>query len=231
MKSIVCPSCGAKLAFVFQQSYLKCEYCGNVIKDETVDDTVRLENEVQNILTAKPYMWEYKLFYTAISLGLQKASVQKNKFLSPLHFVDKNPQNTKYYLELLTAKVELLPIYYDSLYQIFQVDLPDALGLPGVPCDVQKLLDTAKSITSFYEQVLHWGIEFHIMAIPINLKDIFMLTKDIAVPLLEDVEESCYRALNILYNYQPGTKNQTDLPFIIRSPDVTPFMEEIEKFI
>lgn len=54
MKSIVCPSCGAKLAFVFQQSYLKCEYCGNVIKDETVDDTVRLENEVQNILTAKP---------------------------------------------------------------------------------------------------------------------------------------------------------------------------------
>ena len=164
MKSIVCPSCGAKLAFVFQQSYLKCEYCGNVIKDETVDDTVRLENEVQNILTAKPYMWEYKLFYTAISLGLQKASVQKNKFLSPLHFVDKNPQNTKYYLELLTAKVELLPIYYDSLYQIFQDDLPDALGLPGVPCDVQKLLDTAKSITSFYEQVLHWGIEFHMIS-------------------------------------------------------------------
>lgn len=61
MKSIVCPSCGAKLAFVFQQSYLKCEYCGNVIKDETVDDTVRLENEVQNILTDKPYMWEYKI--------------------------------------------------------------------------------------------------------------------------------------------------------------------------
>lgn len=98
-------------------------------------------------------------------------------------------------------------------------------------CDVQKLLDTAKSITSFYEQVLYWGIEFHIMAIPINLKDIFMLTKDIVVPLLEDVEESCYRALNVLYNYQPDTKNQTDLPFIIRSPDVTPFMEEIEKFI
>lgn len=228
MKSISCPSCGAPMLFIYENKYLKCEYCGSIVKDELDTNTTHFEEEIRLIIGTRPYAWEFKLFFAAVSLGIQRSQDNKNAFLSPLQLSRSiSKKDIRQYLSLINNKMELLPTYTLKLHRIFSIDVPDAMGPDGLPGDAKKILNTANSIASFYIQILNWGLEFQTFPVPDNLKGLVLATKNIAKSILEDVEEFCYIGYNNFRNLRPGMKIPAQTSLVIRELDLSSFTNEL----
>lgn len=228
MKSISCPSCGAPMLFIYENKYLKCEYCGSIVKDETNTNTSHFEKEVQSIINIKPYAWEYKLLFASISLGIQQAQEKKNTFLLPLQLSESISRNdVGPYLNFINNKIELLPTYINKLHHVFSIDVPEAMGPDGLPGDSNKILNAANSIVSFYGKLLNWGLEFQTRPIPDNLKGVVLAIKDIAKSMLEDVEEFSYIGYNNFCNLQPGMRVPEQTSLVLREMDLSSFMTEL----
>lgn len=229
MKSITCPSCGAPMLFTFENKYLRCEYCGSIVKDEIDVNTALLEEEIQSTINTKPYGWEFKLFFAALSLGVKQAQDKKNTFLSPLQLSKSiSKKDIGQYLSFINNKMELLPTYTLKLHHIFSIDIPDAMGPDGLPGNSNKILIAANSIVSFYIQIINWGLEFHTLSVPDNLKGLVLTTKNIAKSILEDIEEFCYIGYNNFRNLQPGMKIPAQTTLVLRELDLSSFTSELK---
>ena len=193
-----------------------------------------LTGDALNIVITKPIAWEFRLFTSLLSDGIEEYANHRRDFSFGIS--NPNMRTMRHYDELsdyINCKLTQLEVFSDNLSVLFTEVKDLAFGAQGVTGDADLIVYTAKSIISIYGSFIDWSLGFReLITDPIQDRIIKSMARLIE-PTLEDIENfvvDCKASVeNILSippdSVQPITISNT---LTLRSPDVEEFCKVIK---
>ena len=191
-----------------------------------------LENykgETLRLLLEKPVAWEYKIFGQTYEDGLKKLqnlkrdykygiSLQKSKRLADFGEI----------VNWILEKTNDFGIIADNLGSLINKNLPEALGKPGEPADIEYVVYVAQKMVALYEKVLNIGLEVKHLAVEDEFVNLVKFPLEICDSILEDIENYCDMYQNTMKTINKDEKRKIELTLEMRMPKLDKFYKEIE---
>lgn len=196
-------------------------------------NSTSLENykgETLRLLLEKPIAWEYKIFGQTYEEGLKNLqnlkrdykygiALQKSKRLSDFGEI----------VNWILEKTNDFSIIANNLGSLINNNLPEALGKPGEPADIEYVVYVAKKMVELYEKVLNIGLEVKHLSVEDDFVNLVQFPLEICDSILEDIEKYCEMYQNTMKTIREGEKRKIELTLVMRMPKLDKFYKEIEK--
>ena len=108
-------------------------------------------------------------------------------------------------------------------------NLPEALGKPREPADIEYVIYVANKIVELYEKILNIGLEVKNLAVDDEFKNLVKFPLEICDSILEDIESYCKMYQDTMKTIKKDEKRMIKLTFDMRMPNLTEFYEELDK--
>lgn len=122
---------------------------------------MQLKGESLRIILEKPPEWEYMLLDQLIKDQIDRMRDLKNditygiSFGPAKKFTEQNEISD--YISMKTAQWSLI---IGTLCPICFKAIPEAIGSPGKPGDIEQIIYAGERIGNVYEEIIRWGLEF-----------------------------------------------------------------------
>lgn len=194
-----------------------------------------LSGKALEIATNKPFAWEHKLVGEILKTEYDKVQELKRDFMYGLYFGEKKIyEDLSEFFNWMQSQLNNLQGIIDNLNSLIYSALPDALGAPGEPGDIDIIIYTSQRMISLYKNIICWGI---------NLKEI-QPSKD-EIKLIETLRniaqvsiKDCENYINEYWSMVEKLPSSGDsitkpvefhLTFTLNFPDLSDFYLEIER--
>lgn len=106
-----------------------------------------------------------------------------------------------------------------------------AVGKPGEPGDIRRIIHLASRLADGYAQAIEWTLEFRRLSVEPELKKLMDLASKFSANMLSEIEtysEELYpRVKHALANHSPG--EVVNFTLRLTAPDSTEFIQEIQR--
>ena len=129
----------------------------------------------------------------------------------------------------ILEKTNDFSVIADNLGNLINENLPEALGKPGEPADIEYVIYVANKIVELYEKILNIGLEVKNLAVDDEFKNLVKFPLEICDSILEDIESYCKMYQDTMKTIKKDEKRMIKLTFDMRMPNLTEFYEELDK--
>lgn len=214
-----------------QLSYLFADCLSLRAKMQTVDfTTLKLGPESLRIFIEKPGSWEYLVFAKVLQ---EQIRLQESKRLDAELGISFGPlillADSGSAMDWISEKFAQLGKAPKQMSLIIDSGFEKAVGKPGEPGDIKRIVHLASRIIDGYAQVLDWKLEFSRLTVEPELERLIQLTSSFSTTILRDIEifsEGLYeRVQHAVANHSSGEVVNFTLTFT--SPNVKEFEQEL----
>ena len=188
------------------------------------------KGEMLRLLLEKPIAWEYKIFGQAYEEGLKKLQNLKRDYKYGISIQrSKRLADFQEIVNWILEKTNDFSVIADNLGILINENLPEALGKPGEPADIEYVIYVANKIVELYEKILNIGLEVKNLAVDDEFKNLVKFPLEICDSILEDIESYCKMYQDTMKTIKKDEKRMIKLTFDMRMPNLTEFYEELDK--
>lgn len=188
------------------------------------------KGEMLRLLLEKPIAWEYKIFGQAYEEGLKKLQNLKRDYKYGISIQrSKRLADFQEIVNWILEKTNDFSVIADNLGNLINENLPEALGKPGEPADIEYVIYVANKIVELYEKILNIGLEVKNLAVDDEFKNLVKFPLEICDSILEDIESYCKMYQDTMKTIKKDEKRMIKLTFDMRMPNLTEFYEELDK--
>jgi hypothetical protein len=215
-----------------QLSYLFSDCLDLRAKMQISDPAIlQLGPESLRIFVEKPRGWEYLLFAKLLQERIQS---QESKRLDAELGISFGPlislPDLSAALKWSSENIDQLLMTIRHLSLALESGFEKAVGKPGEPGNIRRIVHLASRIADGYAQVLEWTLEFHRISVDSELEKLMNLASRLSTKMLAEIEEfseELYgRFQHALANSRPGEVVKFTLT--LTAPDTTEFLRELE---
>lgn len=155
--------------------------------DNYAGGIAKTDDQVAQLLSERPPGWEYLLYAGALCAGVESLEIKYSdyllKYAPRLGLMIKDDE----FLYFLKSQIGELSLMVGTLNTLFGDEvIEDALGVPGVAGNPDKILHAASRVVRLYEDMLLWAERIRGMAMPIGYRKVIeSLVQFISQPVNE----------------------------------------------
>ena len=188
--------------------------------------------EAKRVLIEKPYAWEYKFFACVLKGEFDK--LQKHRWNYKYGFFTTPIVNlsAKELLGDITLKLNEIV----KLNQIFETlmnsTVQDAIGLPGVPSDLEMVVYVSKQIALLYEKMVAWALYFKALHTDDMFKKLLQLLYEFpksTLTQMDDFVDRIYMEIMSLPDVEDNVKRKIKLSCVLDKANTDAINAEIER--
>ncbi len=188
--------------------------------------------EAKRVLIEKPYAWEYKFFACVLKGEFDK--LQKHRWNYKYGFFTTPIVNlsAKELLGDITLKLNEIV----KLNQIFETlmnsTVQDAIGLPGVPSDLEMVVYVSKQIALLYEKMVAWALYFKALHTDDMFKKLLQLLYEFpksTLTQMDDFVDRIYMEIMSLPDVEDDVKRKIKLSCVLDESNTDAINAEIER--
>ncbi len=216
-----------------QLSYLLADCLELRSKMQTIDySTLQLGPEALRIYVEKARGWEYLTFAKLLQEGIKqheskKLDAELGICFGPVINIPDRATASNW----VTAKCTQMSQTIQHLSLALNSGIEKAVGKPGEPGDIRRIVHLASRIADGYSHVLDWTLEFNRLAVDPELERLMNLASKLSANILNEIEifsSELYGRMNeVITNHQPG--DVVSFTLTLSLPDTVDLLEEIER--
>jgi hypothetical protein len=214
-----------------QLSYLFADCLDLRAKTQALDlPTLQLGPESLRIFVEKPKGWEYLVFAKALQ---ERVRSQESKRLDAELGISFGPvinlSDRAAAIGWVSAKFAQITQTTEHLSLALNSGIEKAVGMPGEPGDIRRIVHLASRIADGYAQALEWTLEFRRLSVEAELEKLMNLASRFSANMLSEIEtfsEELYgRVKDVLDNHSPG--DVVNFTLTLTVSDTTEFEQEM----
>ncbi len=198
-------------------------------------DLTKLKPKALRLLIEKPKAWEYLLF-----AQLLKDSVRENKSKrldvelgislgEPISLAD-----TKSVTDWVSTRLNWIATTIEQLTAAINTGFVKALGQPGEPADIERMIHLASRIGDSYNQLLDWKLQFLRVNVNEEFKRLIVLISEMATNAINEIEEfsrDSYEKIETVFRNEDKYGKGTTVEFILTltAPDTSALTKELSR--
>ena len=200
-----------------------------------------LDGKALKIISEKPKAWEYILLGEVLEQSIKQYSDIKRDLVYGFSFGNSIIiNNINDLIDFLLSKVNYIGKIVANINILFETVLPDALGPPGKPGDVEKIIFAGQKFGFIYNELLKWGLEFKLLSVDDEWMSLVTATSKMWESPIADIDQYMDKykhGINEIVSYlneYAGKESlmpekNIDLVLTVKSPVLDEFYIEIDK--
>ena len=188
--------------------------------------------EAKRVLIEKPYAWEYKFLAYVVKGEFDKLQKHRWNFkygIFTTHIVDLNSTEL---LDDISIKLNEIIKLNGILDTLLNRTLQDAIGLPGVPSDLEMMVYVSKQFALLYERVIAWALYFKALHTDDVFKQLLQLLYELPESMLariDDFVDRMYMEITNLPDAEDNIKREIKLSCVLDEANTDAINEEMER--
>ena len=134
-------------------------------------------------------------------------------------------------LKWISENIEQILMTIRHLSVALNLGFEKAVGKPGEPGNIRRIVHLASRIADGYAQVLEWTLEFHRISVEPEFEKLMNLASKLSTKMLTEIEEfseELYgRFQNAFATSRPG--DVFTFTLTLTAPDITEYLQELER--
>lgn len=194
-----------------------------------------LSGKSLEIATNKPLLWEYKLIGEILKTEYDKVQELKRDFEYGLYFGEKRTyEDLSEFFNWMQLQINNLQGIVDNLNSLIYSALPDAIGAPGEPGDIEIIIYTSQKMIFLYKSIIVWGINLKAVQPSedeIKLVEVLKSFAEVTIKDCENYFNEYWSMVEKLPASEDSIKEPMEfhLTFTLHSPDLSDYNLEIER--
>lgn len=194
-----------------------------------------LSGTALRLAVEKPFAWEYRLFSQVLCDEISRAGRTKKdlsyglvlgKVVTLGDFTEINVW--------VNRKFKELRLLVDSLDRLFNTALPNAVGAPGDPGDIEEIVYVGKRFAEVYMRILEWTMEFRHTQVDERFSRLLEILSRLSSNVIAEIEAYAIdlnRQLDHVVRQYENTKQSQSLELILTltCPDMTELEDEMRR--
>jgi hypothetical protein len=219
-----------------QLSYLfsECLELRNIFHKSELDLT-QLDSKALRLVIEKPLGWEYLLFAQILSDQVNSYSSKRLDAELGISFGEPiTLDEVSEIIDWIRSRFSWISNTIMQLSKALNTGFMKAVGEPGEPGDIQRIIHLAKRIGDAYEQLLEWKIQFFRLKVNEDFERLTYLVSEFSSNAIKEIEEFTLNLYCTLegyiresHTYDKGTVITLTLSLTL--PDTEDFMCELER--
>lgn len=188
--------------------------------------------EAKRVLIEKPYAWEYKFLAYVVKGEFDKLQKHRWNFkygIFTTHIVDLNSTEL---LDDISIKLNEIIKLNGILDTLLNWTIQDAIGLPGVPSDLEMIVYVSKQFALLYERVIAWALYFKALHTDDVFKQLLQLLYELPESMLvriDDFVDRMYMEITNLPDVEDNIKREIKLSCVLDEANTDAINEEMER--
>lgn len=188
--------------------------------------------EAKRVLIEKPYAWEYKFLAYVVKGEFDKLQKHRWNFkygIFTTHIVDLNSTEL---LDDISIKLNEIIKLNGILDTLLNRTIQDAIGLPGVPSDLEMMVYVSKQFALLYERVIAWALYFKALHTDDVFKQLLQLLYELPESMLariDDFVDRMYMEITNLPDVEDNIKREIKLSCVLDEANTDAINEEMER--
>jgi hypothetical protein len=195
----------------------------------------QLQGEALRLVIERPVAWEYRLFGECLEQEISRygqlrhdlsygVSLGKGEYFTYPELIRWFRQKSSEAQNILSATTELL-----------NVALQDALGPPGVPADVEKIVYVARRLADVYRRAIEWRLEHRHIDVDDELQNLVRLHSKLTSNVIDEIEEYSARIQRetkeaLMSLPGPGEPPRVlSFTLTLTAPDMEDYIQEMDR--
>ncbi|OGU15110.1 MAG: hypothetical protein A2076_14260 [Geobacteraceae bacterium GWC2_53_11] len=216
-----------------QLSYLLADCLEIRSKMLTVEvSSLQLGPESLRIFVEKPKGWEYLVFAKLLQERIRlhehkKLDAELGISFGPVIDLLDRPKAFKW----VSGKCAQASQTVQHLSLALNSGIEKAVGEPGEPGDIHRIVHLASRIADGYSQILDWTLEFSRLNVEPELKNLMALAGMLSASMLNEIETYASSLYDKICEViaSPPTDNIVKFTLTFTAPDTTDFFKEMER--
>lgn len=191
-----------------------------------------ISTEAKRVLIEKPYAWEYKFLAYVVKGEFEKLQKLRWNFkygLFTTHIVALNPEEL---LDDISVKLHEIVKMNGILDTLLNSTIQDAIGLPGVPSDLEMMVYVSKQLAFLYERVVEWALYFKTLHTDDVFNELLQLLYELPKSMLaqiDDFVDRMYMEITNLPDVECEVKREINLSCVLDEANTEAISVEIER--
>lgn len=187
------------------------------------------------LLVEKPNGWEWLLFAQILSDEINSHDSKRLDTELGISFGEPTPLHELHEMTAwVSSRFGWMSATIEQLSKALNTGFIKAVGEPGEPADVRRIVHLAKRIGDGYEQLLDWKLQFLRVSCEEEFERLINLASDFSSNAILEVEDFSSSLYTNIENYikqidSREGKNNLTITLTLTVPDTQPFSQEIER--
>lgn len=219
-----------------QLSYLFADCLALRAKAQESDPVVSgLEAKAFRLAVEKPVGWEWLLFAQVLSDEIASHSSKRLDAELGVSFGEPTSlDGVQNVLTWISSRLKWITTTIDQMSKALEIGFIKAVGEPGEPGDIKKIVHLAKKIGNGYEQLLDWKLQFLRVSCDEEFEALMELVSGFSSNAIKEVEEFSASLYNTIAehiknidSYNKGTV--ITITLTLTTPETEPLSKELSR--
>lgn len=184
------------------------------------------------VLIEKPYAWEYKFLAHTLKSELDKLQYRKWDFQYGIFEGTLKSMGTSELLDNISEKLNEIMKLMDVLSVLLNTTVQDAIGEPGQPSDLERMVYVSKQVASIYEKLIGWALYFKTVHVDQVFDKLLALLYELptsALKTIEDFIERVFKEITAIPDVETEIQNKIVLTCALDAANTDEINREIAR--